>query len=194
MSTEKADKSSTDNLVTLCESPSAIHALAHYNTFEPDELRQRIAAVREQLGDSLLILGHHYQQDEVIAHSDLRGDSYQLSEMAADSGHAYEVAVTFVQVPLERIYDLLGRGEAHALLARALPRALGGRVQVVVARDLRLHDGEKVCCAILSCCSSSNGVASSVRHSHHPTPRGAATTHPPWCFPVVSSSVRVGCS
>ncbi|MGI9444133.1 MAG: quinolinate synthase NadA, partial [Rubripirellula sp.] len=72
-------------MVTLCESPSAIHELAHYKTLEPDELRQRIAAVREQLGDSLLILGHHYQQDEVIEHSDLRGDSYKLSQMAAES-------------------------------------------------------------------------------------------------------------
>jgi len=85
LSTDKAEKSSTDNLVTLCESPSAIHELAHYKTLEPDELRQRIAAVREQLGDSLLILGHHYQQDEVIEHSDLRGDSYKLSQMAAES-------------------------------------------------------------------------------------------------------------
>ena len=37
------------------------------------------------MGSELLILGHHYQQDEVIAHSDLRGDSYQLSKMAAES-------------------------------------------------------------------------------------------------------------
>ena len=61
---------------------------------------------------------------------------------------------------LKKLITLLGRSEAHALLARALPRALGGRVQVVVARDLRLHDGEKMCCAIFSCCSSSNGVQS----------------------------------
>ena len=32
------------------------------------------------MGRRLLILGHHYQQDEVIALSDLRGDSYQLSD------------------------------------------------------------------------------------------------------------------
>jgi quinolinate synthase len=37
------------------------------------------------MGEELLILGHHYQQDEVIEHTDLRGDSYQLSEMAAKS-------------------------------------------------------------------------------------------------------------
>ncbi|GAA4453445.1 quinolinate synthase NadA [Novipirellula rosea] len=63
----------------------AIHSLASYRTLQPEELQTRIEAVRTELGDSLLILGHHYQQDEVIAHTDLRGDSYKLSEMAAAS-------------------------------------------------------------------------------------------------------------
>ncbi|WP_372717542.1 quinolinate synthase NadA [Novipirellula sp.] len=63
----------------------AIHSLASYRTLQPEELQARIEAVRSELGDSLLILGHHYQQDEVIAHTDLRGDSYKLSEMAAAS-------------------------------------------------------------------------------------------------------------
>jgi quinolinate synthase len=74
-----------DNLVTLDAQPEAIHQLASYKTLEVDELQSRIDAVRQQLGDSLLTLGHHYQQDEVIAHCDLRGDSYKLSQMAADS-------------------------------------------------------------------------------------------------------------
>ncbi|MFP6673038.1 MAG: quinolinate synthase NadA, partial [Pirellulaceae bacterium] len=52
-----------------------------YRELSDEELSQRISAVRQQLGDELLILGHHYQQDEVIAHSDLRGDSYQLSQL-----------------------------------------------------------------------------------------------------------------
>src|SRR4051812_5335612 len=60
--------------------------LAPYKSLEDDVLHQRIAAVRAEMGSRLLILGHHYQQDEVIALSDLRGDSYQLSKMAADSG------------------------------------------------------------------------------------------------------------
>jgi quinolinate synthase len=59
--------------------------LAHYKPLENDELASRIEAVRSALGDQLLILGHHYQQDEVIVHADLRGDSYQLSEEAAGS-------------------------------------------------------------------------------------------------------------
>lgn len=59
--------------------------LSDYKPLGNEELAARISVAREKLGRSLLILGHHYQQDEVIAHSDLRGDSYQLSQMAASS-------------------------------------------------------------------------------------------------------------
>lgn len=59
--------------------------LPSYKSLSNEALSERIERVRQSLGDQLLILGHHYQQDEVIAHSDLRGDSYQLSQMAADS-------------------------------------------------------------------------------------------------------------
>ena len=57
--------------------------LRTYQTLENEELRARVQAVRDRMGAELLILGHHYQQDEVIALSDLRGDSYRLSELAA---------------------------------------------------------------------------------------------------------------
>ena len=63
----------------------AAFELPPYKSADNIELSARIAEVRKQLGSKLLILGHHYQQDEVIAHSDLRGDSYQLSEMAAQN-------------------------------------------------------------------------------------------------------------
>jgi quinolinate synthase len=61
------------------------HPFAPYRQLSNEELCTRIAAVRKKMGSKLLILGHHYQQDEVIAHADLTGDSYQLSRMAADS-------------------------------------------------------------------------------------------------------------
>jgi quinolinate synthase len=48
-----------------------------------DELRARIQAVRDALGERLVILGHHYQRDEVIAFADFTGDSYQLAQDAA---------------------------------------------------------------------------------------------------------------
>lgn len=57
--------------------------IQQYKSLADAELTERIQAVRRAQGSRLLILGHHYQQDEVIALSDLRGDSYQLSEMAA---------------------------------------------------------------------------------------------------------------
>lgn len=56
-----------------------------YRPLSNDELSQRIEVARQKLGSRLLILGHHYQQDEVIRHADLTGDSYQLSKLAADS-------------------------------------------------------------------------------------------------------------
>ena len=59
--------------------------LKPYKSLSNEELAERIEAVRRDMGSRLMILGHHYQQDEVIAHSDLRGDSYQLSQMAASS-------------------------------------------------------------------------------------------------------------
>ena len=53
--------------------------LAPYKSLENRDLIGRVRRVRREMYTRLLILGHHYQQDEVIALSDLRGDSYQLS-------------------------------------------------------------------------------------------------------------------
>ena len=63
--------------------------LKPYKSLPNEELAERIEAVKKELGPRLLSLGHHYQQDEVIVHSDLQGDSYQLSRMAADRTSSY---------------------------------------------------------------------------------------------------------
>ena len=47
------------------------------------ERTARIWALRRELGDRLVILGHHYQRDEVIQFADFRGDSFKLSQQAA---------------------------------------------------------------------------------------------------------------
>ncbi|MEM9658464.1 MAG: quinolinate synthase NadA, partial [Planctomycetota bacterium] len=65
--------------------PPPRHELQPYKSLDDAELHQRIHDVRETLGSQLLILGHHYQQDQVIELADLRGDSYQLSQLAADN-------------------------------------------------------------------------------------------------------------
>src|ERR1039457_3595673 len=51
----------------------------------------RIAAAREKLGTDAVILGHHYQRDEVIRFADFTGDSYKLSKAAAESSAKYMV-------------------------------------------------------------------------------------------------------
>src|SRR5262245_54037793 len=56
-----------------------------FRQLENDELESRIRIAKAELGDKLLILGHHYQQDEVIQFADLTGDSYRLSALAAQN-------------------------------------------------------------------------------------------------------------
>ena len=46
-------------------------------------LQDRILAARSALGSRLVILGHHYQRDEVIRHADFTGDSFKLAQLAA---------------------------------------------------------------------------------------------------------------
>ena len=54
-----------------------------YLDLGPGELRRRIAAARAQLADRLVILGHHYQRDDIIEFADFRGDSFKLAQQAA---------------------------------------------------------------------------------------------------------------
>jgi len=55
-----------------------------YTQLSDAELRLRIQSAREKLGSKLVILGHHYQQDDIVAFADFTGDSFELSRRAAD--------------------------------------------------------------------------------------------------------------
>lgn len=44
-----------------------------------EETRERIQRAKRRLGKDLVVLGHHYQRDEIIEHADFRGDSYKLA-------------------------------------------------------------------------------------------------------------------
>jgi quinolinate synthase len=54
-----------------------------YLRLTAEELDERIRQVREKLGKSVTILGHHYQREEVIKYADFQGDSFLLSQEAA---------------------------------------------------------------------------------------------------------------
>jgi len=54
-----------------------------YLALDDEVLDSRIRAAKEELGSSTVILGHHYQRDDVIAHADVTGDSFKLARLGA---------------------------------------------------------------------------------------------------------------
>jgi quinolinate synthase len=56
-----------------------------YTAAPEEELASRIGRAKEDLGERLLVLGHHYQREEVMRWADARGDSFGLSRLAAGS-------------------------------------------------------------------------------------------------------------
>jgi len=81
----------------------------------PDaEVDERIETAREELGGRVVILGHHYQRDDVIKHADLTGDSYQLSVMASQTEAEF---IVFCGVHfMAESADILGRDDQHVIL------------------------------------------------------------------------------
>ena len=71
------------------------------------EREPRIDAALDELGDSVVILGHNYQQREIVEHADFIGDSYALSKHAAEADAEYVIfgGVTFMAESADIITD-----------------------------------------------------------------------------------------
>ncbi|WP_264193898.1 quinolinate synthase NadA [Methylobacillus caricis] len=78
------------------------------------ELQARIIAAKKKLGNKLVILGHHYQQESVYRHADYTGDSLKLSRFAAETDAQY---IVFLGVHfMAEVADILSRPEQISIL------------------------------------------------------------------------------
>lgn len=121
----------------------------HYSRASDDELRQRIRDARTLLGEKLIILGHHYQRDEVIDFADERGDSYKLARFAAKNAHAQQIIFCGVHFMAESA-DILTNKDQHVYLpdlnAGCSMADMASEVQVRAAWDKfsRLVDEQNI--------------------------------------------------
>src|SRR3990170_559065 len=59
-----------------------------YRDLEPGEIIERIRVARQKLGTRCIILGHHYQREDIIQFADFKGDSFKLAQWAAQHPEA----------------------------------------------------------------------------------------------------------
>lgn len=86
-----------------------------FTRLNDDETDLRIREARERLGRRLVILGHHYQRDEVIKFADVRGDSFKLAEWAASRKEAEYIVFCGVHFMAESA-DILSAGYQKVVL------------------------------------------------------------------------------
>ena len=102
-----------------------------YLRLSDSDLDVRIAAAKAGLADRLVILGHHYQRDEVIKFADVTGDSLKLAQTALWFG----VDDMDGTVQEERIYHMAGSRTPEALSTDAIERLIRAAGRVPVERD-----------------------------------------------------------
>ena len=86
-----------------------------YMRMSPADLDERIAAARAKLGARAVVLGHHYQRDEIIKYADYRGDSFNLSQFAASQAAAEYIIFCGVHFMAETA-DILSAANQQVIL------------------------------------------------------------------------------
>ena len=80
-----------DDLTAASPEAGSVCSLENYLALPDHTMDERIAAARKRLGATTILLGHHYQRDEVIRFADFTGDSYKLSRIATETDAKYLV-------------------------------------------------------------------------------------------------------
>ncbi len=89
-------------------------SLDHFLSLDDAQCDERIVAAKKALGKRLVILGHHYQREEVFKHADYAGDSLKLSRQATQSGAEY---IVFCGVHfMAEVADILSASEQTVIL------------------------------------------------------------------------------
>lgn len=109
----------TPSVLTVLR-PSVPHMTADflpeaYQVLTDEEAAARIPALRESLGKSVVLLGHHYQRDDVIRFVDHTGDSYGLATKAAANRDARTIVFCGVHFMAESA-DILSRDDQQVSL------------------------------------------------------------------------------
>ena len=86
-----------------------------YLGLSDEEMAARISTARRALGDRLVILGHHYQRDEVIRYADYTGDSFKLAREIARHPRAEYIVFCGVHFMAESA-DILGLPHQQVIL------------------------------------------------------------------------------
>ena len=103
-----------DDLTAASPEAGSACSLENYLALPDHTMDERIAAARAKLGSTTLLLGHHYQRDEVIRFADATGDSYKLCKVAAETDAKY---IVFCGVHfMAESADVLGREGQQVIL------------------------------------------------------------------------------
>ncbi len=86
-----------------------------YTTATPEQLDRWTRSAKDALGQRVLVVGHHYQRDEVMQWADARGDSYGLSRLAADHHDAQYIVFCGVHFMAESA-DILTAAHQQVVL------------------------------------------------------------------------------
>ena len=103
-----------DAPTTAWPEAESLCSLENYLALPDHTMDERIAQARARLGSTTILLGHHYQRDEVIRFADFTGDSYKLSRIASETDARY---IVFCGVHfMAESADVLGRSGQQVIL------------------------------------------------------------------------------